>query len=217
MIQPFLLTNGLFPYIDGTIVCPYNTVTVSSSSSDKEPALLTQQPNLEYLSWISNDAHVRMLLLSTIYEAYFKHVQGDTSRELWLSLERAYAPHTSTREYTLKTQLLKIQMKPEETFIAYLTRAQEYSDALANIGEPMKEKDIVMLVISGLREEYNYLKPTLITRHPPVVFLELHGLHADHEYMTKKTDPEPTVLAVQAFTATSSRGSSTVSLPSETV
>ncbi|GJU99551.1 hypothetical protein Tco_1328822 [Tanacetum coccineum] len=39
---------------------------------------------------------------------------------------------------TLKTQLLKIEMKANETSSAYLTRAKEYSDALANIGEPTK-------------------------------------------------------------------------------
>lgn len=44
-----------------------------------------------------------------------------------------------------------------------LTRAQEYSDALANIVEPIKEKDLVMLVIYGLREEYKGLKSTLPT------------------------------------------------------
>lgn len=77
-------------------------------------------------------------------------------------------------------------MKPEETSATYLARAQEYSHALAYIGEPMKEKDIVMLVISGLREEYNSLNSTLIARQPPVAFLELSGLLADHEYMIKK-------------------------------
>lgn len=98
MIQPFLITNGFFGYINGSISYPSKTIAATPAP----------QPNPDYSTWISNDAHVRMLLLSTISEASFKHVQGDISRELWLSLERAYAPHTSSREYTLKTQLLKI-------------------------------------------------------------------------------------------------------------
>ncbi|GJV21096.1 putative RNA-directed DNA polymerase [Tanacetum coccineum] len=44
---------------------------------------------------------------------------------------------------------------------AYLNRVQEYADALATIGEPVKDKDLVMLVVSGLREEYNGLKTTI--------------------------------------------------------
>lgn len=201
MIQPFLVTNNLFGYVDGTIPCPSKTI------ADPDPTK-PHQPNPNYSTWVSNDAHVRMLLISTISEASFQHVQGITSRDLWLSLERAYAPHTSSREYTLKTQLLKIEMKGDETASAYLTRAKDYADALANIGEPVKDKDLVMLVISGLREEYNGLKSTLLARQVPTAFTELYGLLSDHDYMVKKS--APVVSPAQAFTAaTTSRPSTT--------
>ncbi|GKC70810.1 hypothetical protein Tco_1116693 [Tanacetum coccineum] len=39
-------------------------------------------------------------------------------------------------------------MHGDETPDAYLNRAQEYVDALAAIGEPVKDKDLVMLVVS---------------------------------------------------------------------
>ncbi|XP_071699138.1 uncharacterized protein [Rutidosis leptorrhynchoides] len=167
MVQPFFVTNKLFDYIDGTIPCPPKNVPSSVPSSEKDEETQSQTPNPNYINWVSNDAHIRMLLLSTISEASFQHVQGVTSRDLWLSLERAYAPHTSSREYTLKTQFLRLQMKPDETTADYLTRTQEYDVALANIGEKMKEKDLVMLVISGLREEYNGLKSSLLGREKP--------------------------------------------------
>ncbi|PWA76103.1 hypothetical protein CTI12_AA220090 [Artemisia annua] len=78
------------------------------------------QDNPNYTTWISNDAHVRMLLLSTISESAFGHVQHTTtSRDLWLALERAYAPNTISREFTLKQQLLKITMKSDETPSSY--------------------------------------------------------------------------------------------------
>ncbi|KAJ9561085.1 hypothetical protein OSB04_006245 [Centaurea solstitialis] len=39
LIQPFLVTNNLFGYVDGTIPCPKPTILVASSSTkDKEPA-----------------------------------------------------------------------------------------------------------------------------------------------------------------------------------
>ena len=197
MIHPFLVTNNLIGYIDGSIPCPSKTID-QTSSSDKETTTETQ-PNPNYQIWISNDAHVRMLLISTISEAAFPHVQGTTtSREVWLSLERAYAPHTSSREYTLKTQLLKIQMKGDETSEAYLNRAKEYVDALSNIGEAFKEKDLVMLVIAGLREDYNGLKSTLLARQVPTAFNELQGLLSDHDYMIKQSIP--VVPSQQAFT-----------------
>ncbi|GJR86798.1 nucleotide-binding alpha-beta plait domain-containing protein [Tanacetum coccineum] len=106
----------------------------------------------------------------------FRHVQGTTSRDLWLSFEKVYAPHSTSREYTLKTQLLRIKMHDDKTHDACLNRAQDYVDAPAAIGEPVKDKDLVMLVVSGLREEYNGLKTTITARQSPTAFSELHAL-----------------------------------------
>ncbi|KAD6119808.1 hypothetical protein E3N88_11079 [Mikania micrantha] len=200
MIEPFLITNNLFGYIDGTIPCPPATIpTVGPFDKDVVPP---SQLDPNFTTWLSNDAHVRMLILSTISEASFQHVSGNsTSRDLWLSLERAYAPHTASREYTLKGQLLRIEMKADETTSAYLTRTQEYATALANIKEPMKDKDIVMVVVARLRDEYNSLKSTILSRQHPTVFTELHGLLADHDYMIRKS--LPSVPTTQAFMAAS--------------
>ncbi|GJV64686.1 hypothetical protein Tco_1475514 [Tanacetum coccineum] len=55
-------------------------------------------------------------------------------------------------------------MKGDETSYAYLNRAKEYAYVVANIGEAFKEKDLVMLVVSGLCEDYNGLKSTLLAR-----------------------------------------------------
>ena len=155
MLHSFLVTNNLYGYVDGTVSCPDPVIIIPSTDND-QPA--TTQTNPNHTTWVSNDAHVRMLLLSTISEGAFQHVQGDTSRHVWLALERAFAPHTISREYTLKSQLLRIKMEPDESSSAYLIRAREYADALANIGEPLKEKDLVMLVVTGLRDEYDGFK-----------------------------------------------------------
>ncbi|GJW25124.1 putative RNA-directed DNA polymerase [Tanacetum coccineum] len=127
------------------------------------------------------------------------HNSRTTSRDLWLSLKKAYAPHSTSREYTLKTQLLRIKMHGDETPDAYLNRAQEYADALATIGEPVKDKDLVMLVVSGLREEYNGLKTTITARQSPTAFSELHALLSDHDYMLEKTRTPIAPYGPQAF------------------
>ncbi|GJV98077.1 putative RNA-directed DNA polymerase [Tanacetum coccineum] len=192
MIEPFLITNNLMGYVDGSIPCPSKTLSVTDGAT-------VPKENPNYPIWVSNDAHVRMLIISTISEASFRHVQGTTSRDLWLSLKKAYAPHSTSREYTLKTQLLRIKMHGDETPDAYLNRAQEYADALAAIGEPVKDKDLVMLVVSGLREEYNGLKTTITARQSPTAFSELHALLSDHDYMLEKTRTPIAPYGPQAF------------------
>ncbi|GJR31539.1 nucleotide-binding alpha-beta plait domain-containing protein [Tanacetum coccineum] len=92
------------------------------------------------------------------------------------SLEKTYAPHSTSREYTLKTQLLRIEMHGNRTLDAYLNRAQEYADALAAISEPLKDKDLVMLAVLGLHEEYNNLKTIITVRQSLTAFNEFHAL-----------------------------------------
>ncbi|GJZ92972.1 nucleotide-binding alpha-beta plait domain-containing protein [Tanacetum coccineum] len=187
MIEPFLITNNLMGYVDGSIPCPSKTLSVTDGAT-------VPKKNPNYLIWVSNDAHLRMLINSTISEASFRYVQSTTSRDLWLSLKKAYAPHSTYKEYTLKTQLLRIEIHGDETPDAYLNRAQEYADALAAIGEPVKDKDLVMLAVLGLREEYNGLKTTITARKSPTVFSELHALLSDHDYMLEKSRaPAPSI------------------------
>nr|GEW85016.1 putative polyprotein [Tanacetum cinerariifolium] len=184
MTHPFLVTNNLIGYVDGTIPCPATT-TEQTTTSDNTTSTKSQ-PNPNYPIWIANDVHVRMLIIATISEAAFPHVQGTTtSREVWLSLERAYSPHTSSREYTLKTQLLKLEMKGNETPDAYLS----------------------------LRKDYNGLKSTLLARQAPIAFHELQGLLADHDYMIKQSVPvisSRTGSSPHVFTTTTSGTSSQI-------
>ncbi|GKB26900.1 nucleotide-binding alpha-beta plait domain-containing protein [Tanacetum coccineum] len=124
-------------------------------------------------------------------------ITGTTSRDLWLSLEKAYAPHSTSREYTLKTQLLRIEMHGDETPDAYLNCAQEYADAHAAIGEPVKDKDLVMLAVSGLPEEYNGLKTTITARQSPITFSELHALLMGSPSMPKARQAQLSELTAQ--------------------
>nr|GEX97974.1 heat shock chaperonin-binding [Tanacetum cinerariifolium] len=122
------------------------------------------------------------------------HNSRTTSRDLCLSFEKAYAPHSTSKEYTLKTQLLRIEMHGDETPDAYLNSAQEYANALTAIDEPVKDKDLVMLDVLGLREEYNGLKTTITVRQSSTAFSELHALLSDHDYMLEKTHvPAPSI------------------------
>nr|GEV70321.1 hypothetical protein [Tanacetum cinerariifolium] len=100
----------------------------------------------------------------------------------------------ATSEYTLKTKLLRIEMQGDETHEANLNHAQEHVDALTGIDEPVKDKDLVMLVVLGLREEYSNLKTIITTRQSPTAFSEIHARLSDHDYILRKTSaPAPSI------------------------
>nr|GEV38498.1 hypothetical protein [Tanacetum cinerariifolium] len=134
----------------GLILCSLKTLWLWFNTVFIKNLMVTDgatvpEENLNYPIWVSNDAHVRMPIISTISEASFCHVQ-------------------------------------------------EYADVLTAIGEPIKDKDLVMLVVSGLREEYNGLKTTITSRQSPTAFRELHALLSDHDYILGKTRaPAPSI------------------------
>nr|GEW33519.1 hypothetical protein [Tanacetum cinerariifolium] len=57
-------------YVDGSISCPLKTLSVIDGAT-----VAKGSPN--YPIWVSYDAYVRMLIISTISEAFFRHVQGN--------------------------------------------------------------------------------------------------------------------------------------------
>lgn len=74
-----------------------------------------------------------------------------------------------------------------------------------------------MHVLTGLREEYNILKSTILGRQFPTAFSELNNLISDHDYMIKKPAP----LSAHAFAATTTSTppspAATPSIPTETL
>ncbi|KAJ0500301.1 putative RNA-directed DNA polymerase [Helianthus annuus] len=205
MLQPFLETTNMFGYIDGTIPCPPATITTPASGSGENASPAATQPNPSYTTWRHNDAHIRSLLISTVSEESFHYVKGTTSKELWDNLERGHAPPTHAREFTIKSQLMRIVMKGDEQPTAYLNRAMAYATDLQNIGKPIHDNDLIMFILSGLRAEYDGLKSNLLGRETPISLNELSALLSNHDYMLHKNDPV-SAATPSAFTTVTSDG-----------
>ncbi|GKE44228.1 hypothetical protein Tco_1471512 [Tanacetum coccineum] len=87
MIEPFRITNNLIGYVDGLILCPSKTLSITDDAT-------VPKENHNYPIWVSNDAHVRMLIISTILEASFRHVQemhDDGTPDAYLNYVQGYA------------------------------------------------------------------------------------------------------------------------------
>ncbi|KAK9062643.1 hypothetical protein SSX86_019831 [Deinandra increscens subsp. villosa] len=206
MIQPFLETGNMFGYIDGSIPLPPATITTPATGTGENFQPATTQTNPNFTAWKHNDAHIRTLLISTVSEESFHFVNGTTAKELWENLERGHAPQTRARAHTLKTQLMRLVMKGDEQPTTYLNRALALASDLRNIGQSMDEDDLVMSIISGLREEYNGLKSNLLGRETPVTLNDLPSFLSDHDYMVHK-NPTAVDSAPSAFTTLTSGSS----------
>lgn len=90
-------------------------------------------------------------------------------------------------------------MKGNDTSASYLTRAQDYVTALANIGQPIPENYVLMLVVVGLRDEYNGVKKASSLDNSQLSFQKFLGVFG--------TQTSSRCCPTQAFTAATAANS----------
>ncbi|BBN68012.1 hypothetical protein Prudu_254S000200, partial [Prunus dulcis] len=122
-ILPILRSRDLMGYVDGTIVCPSQQLSGSTTTS---PAYTTWVPyDQMILSWINGS--LTPSVLSVV-------ASKRTSRATWEALEQRYASTSQNRILFLQNEL--IQTKKGDLSIAdYLDKMNAISDNLALVGK----------------------------------------------------------------------------------
>ncbi|KAG6753838.1 hypothetical protein POTOM_041838 [Populus tomentosa] len=106
-INPEIHSNGynLQAYIDGTIVCPLQTLhdpTIESSS--------TSITNPGFRRWFWQDNLLLHAILASVFEPILPLIAtSSTARDAWLKTQRLFANQSQTRVMQLKEELTLIQ------------------------------------------------------------------------------------------------------------
>ncbi|CAL9029450.1 unnamed protein product [Prunus brigantina] len=125
-------------------------------------------------------------LISTLSEDLLTHIVGvESSRDLWLLLEKRFAGVSRTNIHQLRSRLQSIT-KGDSSMTTYLHSIKEIADGLAAAGQSLSESDIVAYVLGGLPEEYDPLVTSIETHLEPVTSDELHGLLLSREAVILK-------------------------------
>jgi hypothetical protein len=83
-MKPFLLGQGVYSFVDGTLPCPLSHLASAATSS---PSV-----NPVYLSWKQQDHLIMSALLSSLsVEVLHLVVDCNTSHDIWTTLEIAFA------------------------------------------------------------------------------------------------------------------------------
>ena len=102
-------------------------------------------------AWNEKDKMVIFILSQNITNAMIGHIQDlDTSKEIWETLEKLYKSTTKARKIQLKSELNNI--KKFSTMLAndYVLKIKDVLDALASIGSPVEDDDLVAFCLNGL-------------------------------------------------------------------
>ncbi|KAJ8636441.1 hypothetical protein MRB53_010708 [Persea americana] len=121
---PVLRTHGMLGFVDGSNPCPDEFIASSSNQILKEV-------NPQFLTWIQQDQVVLCLINATLLEGVLAHViELQTSRDVWLALERRFASLSHSYIIQLKSQLQSIKKGPL-SIDDYVKKIKHIVDSLA--------------------------------------------------------------------------------------
>ena len=120
--------------------------------------------NPEFLSWKNNDGLLMTWLRGMMCEDVLSLiVGGETSREVWLSIEEQILPATKVQESWLKDNLYSI--KKGNTAHWWISKEfKNLGDNLAAIGKPIPDDDKVFQIARALGPKYADFKTTMFAK-----------------------------------------------------
>jgi hypothetical protein len=126
-IVPILKGHSLFGFVDGTIVCPSSTITTESDTG------ATTAPNPAYLAWHMQDQLILGAINSCLNDSILSHVvKCNTSRDVWLTLERLFKSQSQARTMQVHYQLATLK-KGNTSIADYFQKLTTLMDTLAAV------------------------------------------------------------------------------------
>nr|CAD1832585.1 unnamed protein product [Ananas comosus var. bracteatus] len=118
---PVLFGHDLMGYIDGSKECPSKFIKNADGT-------ITDTLDSSFLEWMKQDRHLLSWIQATLTEGVLAQVVGlQTSRDVWVALERRYASLSRAHISQLTTQLQTIK-KRGMTIIDYMNKIKAISD-----------------------------------------------------------------------------------------
>ena len=100
------------------------------------------------------------LSVSSSNKIYVRNAK--TSKETWDALANHFEEKTVSRKVMLRRKLYSMRMEGKSA-VDHINTLRTVNDNLQSLGDALLEKDLVMILLSSLPEEYNNLITTLET------------------------------------------------------
>ena len=131
-ILPYLRSQNLVGFVDGSMPAPSQTIAVEPSEETGNRKIII---NPEFTVWYPQDQLVLSLINSSVTEEVLSTMVGiTTAREAWITLERQFASTSRARAMQIRMELSTIQKK-DMTIADYFRKVKHLGDTLAAIGK----------------------------------------------------------------------------------
>ena len=160
-MKPYLLGQGVFHFVDGSVPCPSSHVVDGSDGS-------SSAINPSFLRWKQQDQFILSALLSSLsMDVLHLVVDCQTSSFVWCTLEKALASPSNSRIMQLHGSFQDLRQGDASVTI-YMQHAKSLFDELAAAGRPLSLEDFNLYIFRGLCGEFKDLVTSLVTKAEPL-------------------------------------------------
>ena len=128
-------------------------------------------------------------------------IHCESSAELWYVLENLYSQQTIDKSFQLKQQLRFIK-KDSLSVNDYVLKIKTIGHALAAIGEPISDKDLLLAILSGLDSDYETVFSLVTNQMDDINLEKIQYLLFMHEKrLSVKNSSSSSVLSFEGITS----------------
>lgn len=161
--------------------------------------------------WLQDDAHLVSWLYNRISPEIFGlvHQRNATAASIWASIATLFLENAEHQVVFLATEFRRIE-QGAGSVIAYFARLKDCADHLADLGEPVSDRDQVLNMFRGLAPRLQYAIPILTMQRPLPSFLSCRAflLLEESRQASHSDNSVDTALHASRSTPTGGGGSS---------
>jgi SpoVK/Ycf46/Vps4 family AAA+-type ATPase len=154
------------------------------TGDDTKPVLPknpTQQQIQANKTWHEKARKILYWLSMSVSDSMIVHIQDAKSpKQGWDTLVKMYSTNTQARKMQLKQELHNLQ-KNKMNISDYSTKVKNFADALASIGAPVDDEDLVAVTLNGLGKDYSQFCTSIAVRETFPNFQDLITLLISEE------------------------------------
>jgi hypothetical protein len=177
-MKSYLLGQGVFHFVDGSMLCSPSHVFDSFVGS---PSTI----NASFLHWKQHDQLILSVLFSSLSMNVLHHVVDcQTSHCVWRTLEQTLASPSNSHIMQLHGSFHDLR-QGDASVAMYMQQVKTLFDELTATSRLISLEDFNLYVFHGLRGEFKDLVTILATKAELLSYADLHSHLLNHEFLHK--------------------------------
>lgn len=144
------------------------------------------------MAWKKRDGLVKIWIYGTFSQPLFKSSckTGGTARDIWLRIENQFRNNKEARAIQLDNDL-RMKEIGDLSIQEYCQSLKSIADLLENVETPVSERTLVMYVLNGLNEKFEYIINVIKQHKSFPSFEEAKNMLEMEETRLKKSHKSP--------------------------